>query len=217
VLIVDEAQSVPLDLLEEVRLLANLETGEGKLLCVIVAGQLELATRLNEQALRQLKQRIALRSQLRALTLQETAAYVAGRIRTAGGVGAQVFTREAVGVIHERAKGLPRTISVIADNALVSGFALGQRPVGSQLVREVCRDFDIDSSAGDASEQSPRGGAHPGVERATSLAGALLAVDTPAVDEPVSHVSTLSVERPIFTGWSGKRRRFSFWRNWKAV
>jgi general secretion pathway protein A len=143
VLILDEAQSLPSELLEEIRLLANIETNDEKLMSVIIAGQPELADRLNDQSLRQLKQRVALRCQLRPLTLQETAGYIAGRIRAAGGVGAQVFTREAVSLVHERSHGIPRTISVIADNALLGGFAAGQRPVGSQLVREVCKDFDI--------------------------------------------------------------------------
>jgi general secretion pathway protein A len=84
VLIVDEAQSLSIELFEEVRLLANIETNEEKLLLVIIAGQPELVDRLNEKRLRQLKQRIALRCELRPLTLQETAAYLAGRIKAAG-------------------------------------------------------------------------------------------------------------------------------------
>jgi type II secretory pathway predicted ATPase ExeA len=143
VLIVDEAQSLPLELLEEIRLLANIETGDEKLLPLILAGQPELADRLNLPGLRQLKQRVALRCELKPLSLAETATYLAGRIRAAGGVGAQVFTREAVALIHERSHGLPRTTNVIADNALVSGFALGVRPVGRQVVWEVCQDFDL--------------------------------------------------------------------------
>ena len=123
VLIIDEAQSLPLDLLEEIRLLANIETNDTKLLSVVLAGQPELAARLNDDALRQLKQRIALRCELGPLTLTETLGYVAGRIAAAGGVGAQIFTREAVMLIHERSRGIPRTISVIADNALLTGFA----------------------------------------------------------------------------------------------
>jgi general secretion pathway protein A len=145
VLIVDEAQSLSPELLEEIRLLANIETNDEKLMSLILAGQPELATRLNTPALRQLKQRIALRCELKPLALAETAAYLVGRIRAAGGQGAQVFTREAVALIHERSLGLPRTINVIADNALVSGFALGTRPVGRQVVREVCQDFDLDA------------------------------------------------------------------------
>jgi general secretion pathway protein A len=142
-LIVDEAQSLPLDLLEEIRLLANIETNDDKLLSVIIAGQPELAARLNERALRQFKQRVSLRCELKALTPQETASYVVGRIRAAGGVAADVFTRQAVSMMHERAQGLPRTISVIADNALLGGYAAGQRPVSAELVAEICRDFDI--------------------------------------------------------------------------
>ena len=152
VLIVDEAQSLSLELLEEIRLLANIETDEEKLLLVILAGQPELAERLNDRTLRQLKQRVALRCELRPLTLHETAAYLAGRIKAAGGVGAQVFTREAVTKIFESAHGVPRVISVIADNALLSAFAQGRRPVTSQVVQEVCRDFDLDSAAAVAVE-----------------------------------------------------------------
>ena len=147
VLLVDEAQSLPRDILEEIRLLANIETSERKLLSVILAGQPEVTALLNDPNLRQLKQRIALRCELRPLTLQETAGYLAGRIRAAGGVGAQVFTREAVTLIHERSGGVPRTISVIADNALLTGFAMGQRPVNSATVREVCRDFDLEHAS----------------------------------------------------------------------
>ena len=143
VLLVDEAQSLPRDILEEIRLLANIETNDRKLLSVILAGQPELTSVLNDGSLRQLKQRVALRCELRPLSLQETAGYIAGRIRSAGGVGAQVFTREAVTLIYERSKGIPRTISVIADNSLVTGFAIGQRPINSATVSEVCRDLDL--------------------------------------------------------------------------
>jgi len=154
VLLVDEAQSLPREILEEIRLLANIETNDRKLLSVIMAGQPELTSLLNNVELRQLKQRVALRCELRPLTLQETAGYIAGRIRSAGGVGAQVFTREAVTLIHERSRGIPRTISVIADNALLSGFALGQRPVNSATIREVCEDFDLGGPAGETERRS---------------------------------------------------------------
>jgi general secretion pathway protein A len=143
VLIVDEAQSLPSELLEEVRLLTNIETHDEKLLSVVIAGQPELASRLNEQSLRQLKQRIALRCELRPLNMRESAVYVASRIAAAGGIPAQLFTREAVELVHEYSQGIPRTVNVIADNALLGGFATEQRPVTRQLVLEVCRDFDI--------------------------------------------------------------------------
>ncbi|HEX4348695.1 MAG TPA: AAA family ATPase [Vicinamibacterales bacterium] len=142
-LIVDEAQSVPYELLEEIRLLANMETETQKLLPVVLAGQPELARRLNDVNLRQLKQRIALRCDLAPLSLQDTAAYIATRIRIAGGESSRVFTRQAVMLIHERSQGIPRTISVLCDNALVSGFALDCKPVGRGIVLEVCRDLDL--------------------------------------------------------------------------
>ena len=146
-LIVDEAQSLPSELLEEVRLLTNIETDAEKLLSLVIAGQPELAKRLAEHSLRQLKQRIALRCELRPLTLRETGAYVASRIAAAGGVPAKVFTREAVMLIHEYSRGIPRTINVIADNALLGGFATGQHTVTRQLVLEACADFDIAGAA----------------------------------------------------------------------
>jgi general secretion pathway protein A len=154
-LIVDEAQSLSAELLEEIRLLTNIETDEDKLLSLVIAGQPEIADRLNSASLRQLKQRIALRCHLRPLTLQESVGYVAGRIRAAGGSPDRVFTRDAVVLIYERSRGIPRTINVIADNALVNGLAVGQRPVRSELVREVCRDFDIQAPRSASAEPQP--------------------------------------------------------------
>ena len=117
-----------MELLEEIRLLANIETAEQKLLPLVLAGQPELADRLNDPQLRQLKQRVALRCEIGPFALGETAAYIASRIRTAGGEASRLFTREAVSLIHEYSQGIPRTISVICDNALVSGLALGRQP-----------------------------------------------------------------------------------------
>jgi general secretion pathway protein A len=146
-LIIDEAQCLPDDLLEEIRLLANIETAVDKLLPVVLVGQPELADRLNEPSLRQLKQRVALRCVLPALDGSETAAYIANRVRIAGGDSRQLFTPQAIATIFERSRGIPRTISVICDNALVSGFASDERPVGRDLVIEVCRDFDFHAAA----------------------------------------------------------------------
>jgi general secretion pathway protein A len=146
-LVVDEAHSLPHDLLEEVRLLANIETDTAKLLPLVLVGQPELADRLNEPELRQLKQRIALRCRLEPLDAQETAAYLAARLRHAGGDPATVFTREAVVEIHRRSRGIPRVINVIGDNALTTGFALDERPVGRGIVVEVCGDLDLQQSS----------------------------------------------------------------------
>jgi len=142
-LIVDEAQNLPDQLLEEIRLLANVETGQDKLLQIVLTGQPELADRLNQQSLRQLKQRIALRCVLRPLDKTETGAYIAARIWMASGSDQTLFTQEAVDVIYEASRGIPRTISVICDNSLVAGFALGENPIGRDTVLEVCDDFDL--------------------------------------------------------------------------
>ena len=142
-LVIDEAQCLTDELLEEVRLLANMESASEKLLSIVLAAQPEIADRLNQPALRQLKQRIGLRCSLAALELPETIAYIVGRLRIAGGDESPVFTDDAVATIHDRSRGIPRTISVIADNALVSAFAQDLRPVDRDVVLEICRDFDF--------------------------------------------------------------------------
>ena len=225
VLVVDEAQSVPLDLLEEVRLLANIETNDQKLLSVIMAGQPELAARLNEQSLRQLKQRVALRCELRSLTANETAAYLAGRLVAAGGgPGTQAFTREAVTTIHEASKGIPRTISVIADNVLLTAFAAGLRPATRQIVYEVCRDLDLTVSSMPApsaapthrAPAAPAGGAEKSrgrmlfAEPSTGPAPSAPSLPEPAPSAAVSvSVSESAGDGGLFGTLFAKRRRFS--------
>lgn len=142
-LVIDEAQSLSDELLEEVRLLANLETTTEKLLPLVLAGQPELAPRLDGPALRALKQRVALRCEIAPFQVADTAGYIANRIRTAGGVESRLFTRLAVELVHEASGGVPRTINVLCDNALVSGLALRRQPVDAEIVREVCRDFHV--------------------------------------------------------------------------
>ncbi len=144
-LVIDEAQSLPDELMEEVRLLANMEVSNAQLLPVLLVGQPELADRLNQASLRQLKQRIALRCRLTPLEPQETAAYVETCLRTVGAKMASVLSPAAVRLIHECSRGLPRLISVICDNALLSGFVAGHRPVGDDIVLQVCRDLDLAS------------------------------------------------------------------------
>jgi general secretion pathway protein A len=224
VLVIDEAQSLPPSLLEEIRLLANIETNDEKLLSVIIAGQPEIADRLNDPSLRQLKQRVALRCELRPLTHPETAAYIAGRVRAAGGDETQVFTREAVALIHQRSQGLPRTISVIADNALLGGFAAGQKPVGGAVVWEVCNDFDIGPKAdpfvaprstGANTDGAPAGvgarvtaGAVPA--RQETFAEPRLLPVKPAVRQESSDAAPETDGSELFGGLAQKRKRFSF-------
>jgi type II secretory pathway predicted ATPase ExeA len=142
-LVVDEAQSLSNRMLEEIRLLSNMDTPTKKLLNVVLAGQPELAERLNDPRLRHLKQRITLRCELKSLSFAETAAYVAGRLRIAGGQPGTIFSREAVMAVHETSKGIPRTINVVCHNALISGFASQTRPIVRSIIDEVRRDFDL--------------------------------------------------------------------------
>jgi general secretion pathway protein A len=211
VLIVDEAQSVPFELLEEIRLLGNIETDESKLFSIVMAGQPELASMLNRDSLRQLKQRVALRCELRPLTQAETAGYLAGRIRAAGGIGAQVFTREAVILIHQRSRGIPRSISVIADNALVTAFAVGRKPVNSEIVLEVCRDLALGSSDGDMElvQRRPAGEVTPMPPRG-EFSRVLATEDAePAKPPAPSQAADSKSEEGMFSNTYPKRRRFS--------
>lgn len=209
VLIIDEAQSLSFDLLEEVRLLANIETNEEKLLSVIIAGQPDLKERLNDASLRQLKSRVALRCELSGLTVAEAAAYIAGRIRAAGGVGAQVFTREAVALIHERANGIPRTINVIADNALLSAFAVGERPVTRQTVVEVCRDFDFGTKAEQVAEVVAASDTNTGLHLASAPPPMPVAVDVSAPAAPAQQNAAME-EPATIENAEPRRRLFSF-------
>jgi general secretion pathway protein A len=147
VLVNDEAQSLPDVLLEEVRLLSNIETGTEKLLRVVLAGQPALGERLNEPGLRQLKQRVGFRCVLPPLNLRETAVYIAHRLSLAGGNPASIFSRDAVVAIYQRSGGIPRMINVICENVLLTGFAADRRPAGAETVLEVCRDLDVDGGA----------------------------------------------------------------------
>lgn len=161
-LVVDEAQSLPHALLEEIRLLTNTEGSTGNTVAIAMVGQPELAGRLNDPSLRQLKQRVALRCELMPLDLNETAAYVAARVRVAGGRPDQLFTRDAILAIHEHSAGIPRTISVLCDNSLVTGFAMDVKPVGRQIVQDVCRDFELSQGKTAAPVQPAESGAGSG-------------------------------------------------------
>ncbi len=142
-LLVDESQSLPDELLEEIRLLANIESDTEKLLAIVLAGQPELSDRLNQWHLRQLKQRVTLRCVLEPLSLQDTAAYIAGRIRHAGGDPGRLFAREAIIAIFERSRGIPRTVGVLCDNALLTAFGMDRSQVTVELIDQVSADFDL--------------------------------------------------------------------------
>jgi general secretion pathway protein A len=147
-LVVDEAQGLSDDLLEEIRLLMNLETAAEKLMSVLLVGQPPLADRLNEARLAPLKQRVALRAVLTPLNRDETVAYIRHRIAVAGGDCSRIFTDAAVAAIYEHSAGVPGTINVICDNALVAGFALERAPADRDIVLEVCEEFAFASLRG---------------------------------------------------------------------
>jgi general secretion pathway protein A len=143
VLIVDEAQNLADELLEEIRMLTNLETFTEKLLQIVLVGQTELEQRLKQPNLRQLRQRLTLRAKTHPLVLEETKAYIQQRLRIAGSNGQQIFDPEAVIAIHRYSTGIPRVVNLICEHCLVSAFVDQQRLVGTTIVDAVARDFDL--------------------------------------------------------------------------
>ena len=123
VLVIDEAQNLPPDVLEQVRLISNLETENDKLIQIILAGQTELRKLLKRPELRQLDQRIAVRYTLKPMTRAETGAYIRHRIETAGSDGSVSFSGCAAGLIHLYARGIPRTINILCDRALLDAYS----------------------------------------------------------------------------------------------
>ena len=144
VLIVDEAQNLSLELLEEIRLLTNLETSSEKLLQIVLSGQSELEWKLKDPKLRQLRQRITLRYRTSQLSLPETLSYIEERLRIAGAKGEPIFPPEAIESIHEYSRGVPRVINVLCEHALINAFAGRQRRVSVGLIHEVAREFELD-------------------------------------------------------------------------
>jgi AAA domain len=144
-LIIDESQNLSAEVLESIRLLSNFETSKDKLLQILLVGQPELAVRLNSPDLRQLKQRVMLRHQLRALSQQECCEYVSNRLKVAGG-DRTIFTPNALESIYSYSSGIPRIVNVLCDNALLTGYALGRKEVDIGIVREVAEDLNIATS-----------------------------------------------------------------------
>ena len=144
VLIVDEAQNLDWEVLEEIRLLGNLENRRGKLLQIIMAGQQELDRKLEAPEYRQLKQRIALRSMLKPFQLQESVDYMVSRLAKAGMPEQQVFPPEILAEIHYRAQGIPRLINAICDNLLLTSFAMESKVSTMEMLDEVTGDMRLD-------------------------------------------------------------------------
>ncbi len=142
ILLIDEAQGLPEETLEGLRLISNLETPTEKLLQIILVGQPELAAKLDRYELRQLKQRIAVQAVLSPLTRKESREYLRFRLEKAGGRAEDIFTSRALEKIVRRARGIPRALNILADNALVTGFGYRQKPVTVKVVREIIADLE---------------------------------------------------------------------------
>ncbi|HSS96067.1 MAG TPA: AAA family ATPase [Terriglobales bacterium] len=145
VLVVDEAHHLPVEVLEEVRLLTNLETAEEKLLQILLVGQPELDLKMDSVELRQLKQRIALRSQLEPLTLEETQGYIQRRLQLAAAEGFDpgLFPLETIASVYRHSRGIPRLINTVSENALITSFARQAHAITPDVIEEVAADFRL--------------------------------------------------------------------------
>ena len=162
-LIIDEAQNLSPEMLEEVRLLSNLETPTSKLIQIMLVGQPELKDLLARPELRQLRQRIALRHHLRPFEENETAVYIDERLSKAGHTDKALFRKGALREIYKVTGGTPRLINSVCDSALLQGFAQGKRTLDASVIREVARDMELipEAEADASSNEKHRGGAAP--------------------------------------------------------
>ncbi len=141
VLIVDEAQNMPVETLENLRMLSNLETSSDKLIQIVLIGQTELDEMLKSQKLRQLEQRIAVRAIIHPLKQEESLAYINHRLSKAGMSGPPVFNNEALQLIAKQANGVPRILNILCDNALITGFGYQVKPVNRKIAKEIILDY----------------------------------------------------------------------------
>jgi general secretion pathway protein A len=144
VLIIDEAQNLTYPVLEEIRLLTNLETSTEKLLQIVLSGQPELEEKLKLPQLRQLRQRIMLRCRTTPLSEEQTREYIAERLRIAGASGEPIFSTKTVETIHVYSLGIPRVINLLCEHSLVNGFVEQQHPIQPKIVEEVAHEFQLD-------------------------------------------------------------------------
>ncbi len=142
--LIDEAQDLSDEVLEDLRLLSNLETDREKLLQIVLVGQPELETKLDQPALRQLKQRVAVRCRLEPLKDDEVGPYIDFRLRAAGYAGKSLFHRDAVKQIGFYSKGIPRLMNIICDNALLTAYAESKKTVSTDMIKEAARDLRIE-------------------------------------------------------------------------
>jgi general secretion pathway protein A len=155
VLVVDEAQNLSDEVLEEIRMLTNLETFTEKLLQIVLVGQPELEQRLKQPQLRQLRQRLTLRAKTHPLNLEETKSYINQRLRIAGSNGEPVFDNDATVAIFRYSLGIPRVINLLCEHCLVSGFVDQKKVIPAEVVDSVARDFDLADGNAAAAMMAP--------------------------------------------------------------
>lgn len=161
-LIVDEAQNLSEALLEEIRMLSNLETPQSKLIQIMLVGQPELAEKLAQPQLRQLRQRVELRHSIRPLHAQETAAYMRERQSVAGHPRGDVFTAAAERAVYRYSNGIPRVINVLCDNALIVAFSRQSKRVSAEMVECAARDIGlVEGAASKPTGQEREAGERP--------------------------------------------------------
>jgi len=141
VLIIDEAQNMPVETLENIRMLSNLETSTDKLIQIVFSGQPEFEQKLDRKELRQLKQRIAVKATIRPLTAEESRAYIMHRLKKASAENCALFTDGALRKIIKEAHGIPRLINILCENAFITALGYKQKRISSGIVTEVIADF----------------------------------------------------------------------------
>jgi len=140
-LLIDEAQDLDYSVLEDLRLLSNLETAKEKILQIVLSGQPELGQKLGNPGLRQLRQRVAVNCRLLPLNREELSEYIQARLTAAGAADPKLFARDAEERIFEISAGIPRLVNIVCDNALVIGYALGKKRIGADVVNEAAADL----------------------------------------------------------------------------
>ena len=143
-LIVDEAQNLTYPVLEEIRMLTNLETSTEKLLQIVLSGQPELEEKLKLPQLRQLRQRIMLRCKTGPLSREQTHDYIAERLRIAGASGELIFSPKAVETVHLYSLGIPRVINLLCEHSLINAYVEQERPISARIVEDVAHEFQLD-------------------------------------------------------------------------
>jgi type II secretory pathway predicted ATPase ExeA len=144
VIVVDEAQNLSMELLEEIRLLTNLETSSEKLVQIVLSGQPELEEKLRQPALRQLRQRIALWSRTQAISSDQTAEYITERLRIAG-TSTPIFSPDAIHAIHRASRGIPRIINLVCEHSLILGYVDQLDQIPASVITTVARDLELET------------------------------------------------------------------------